>query len=109
MAAFRELRKLRGGTKRAAAFFTSHLRKPIHRSVIQALLFDQEDYMKRLRGNGGARDILRKQGIALLSGFYDKAMLAELDVTGVADDEMMSVLALSTEQERLMRSKGVID
>jgi hypothetical protein len=109
MASFRELRKVRGGSKRAAAFFSSYLRKPIHRSVVQALLFDQDDYMKRLRGNQGARDILRTRGIALLSGFYDKGLLSELGVAGVASHEMIAVQALSPEQERLMRTKGVID
>lgn len=106
---FRELRKMRGGSKRAAAFFTRHLRQPIHRSVVQALLFDQDDYMKRLRGNLGARDILRTQGIALLSGFYDKDLLRELGVTGLAPDEMISVKAATPEQESLLRAKNVID
>jgi hypothetical protein len=65
--------------------------------------------MKRLRGNQGARDILRTQGIALLSGFYDTALLAELGIVGVAADEMISVNGLTPEQDALLRLKGVID
>ncbi len=70
MKRFRDLRKLRGGTKRAALFFEENLDQPIHRSIVQALLFDQDDYMKRLRGNGGARDVLGPKGIALFSGAW---------------------------------------
>ena len=71
MARFRDLRRIRGGTKRAAAFFRENLGRPVHRLLIQALLHDQRDYMKRVRGNGGARDLLKTEGILLLSGTYD--------------------------------------
>jgi Restriction endonuclease NaeI len=54
MKRFRELRKMKGGSKRMAQFFRENLGKPIHRSVVQALLHDQKDFMKRARGNGGA-------------------------------------------------------
>lgn len=62
---YRRLRQAKGGTKRAAEFFESHLGIPVERSIVQSLLFDQRDYMKRLRSNGGARDILSKRGISL--------------------------------------------
>jgi hypothetical protein len=71
MARFRELRKIMGGTKRAAAFFRENLNRRVHRSLIQTLLYDQRDYMKRVRGNGGARDLLNREAIVLLSGTYD--------------------------------------
>lgn len=106
---FRELRKVKGGTNRAVAFFSENLRKPIHRSVVQALLFDQEDYMKRLRGNGGARDRLRTQGIALLSGYYDAGLVKTLRLGPVASNEMISVSANDAAEEALLRKKGVID
>jgi Restriction endonuclease NaeI len=72
MAQFRALRAVKGGAKRAAAFFKATLGRIIHRSVVEALLHDQKDPMKRLRGNGGARDLLLPEQIALLSGTYDK-------------------------------------
>jgi hypothetical protein len=65
VARLRELRQKEGGTKRAAAFFREHLGVRIERAIVQSLLFDQKDYMKRLRSNGGARDLLRPLGIAL--------------------------------------------
>jgi hypothetical protein len=87
---FREIRKIRGGSKRATIFFSENVGKPIHRSVIHALLYPQDDYMKRLRANGGARDKLRKKGIALLSGNYDSALIKMLSLPDTAKDEMIS-------------------
>ena len=72
MLRFRELRNVKGGTKRAGQFFRENIGRVVHRSILQALLHDQRDYMKRVRGNGGARDDLRDEGIELLSGAYDR-------------------------------------
>jgi Restriction endonuclease NaeI len=80
MARFRELRELRGGSKRAAQFFRENLGHVVHRSVIQGLLFDQDDYMKRLRGNGGARDILVHEQIAILSGAYHSQVFKKFSI-----------------------------
>jgi hypothetical protein len=99
MARFRELRRVRGGTRRAALFFAENLRMPIHRSIVQALLFDQDDYMKRLRGNGGARDLLLGQGIVILSGVYDLPKAQALGLR-LASDEMMAVRISDTESPR---------
>jgi hypothetical protein len=90
MARFRELRRLKGGTKRAAQFFRENLNQRIPRTVIQALLYDQRDYMKRVRGNGGARDLLRKDGILLLSGTYD-AKLARKRGFDLSADEFLAL------------------
>lgn len=109
MERFRELRKLRGGTNRAVVFFSENLKKPIHRIVIQSLLFDQLDYMKRLRENGGARDVLKRKGIALLSGIYDSRLVAELQLHRLDSEEMMAVAPSNAIEDTLMRRKGVID
>jgi hypothetical protein len=108
MERFRELRKLHGGTSRAVAFFSENLRKPVHRIVIQSLLFDQHDYMKRLRVNGGARDILKRRGIALLSGLYDSVLIAELRLARLDSEEMIAVAPIDETEAALMRRKGVI-
>lgn len=90
MEAFRALRKIKGGAERAAKFFEANLNRPTHRSVIQALLYDQDDYMKRLRGNGGARDKLK--GVALLSGMRkDDVKLARVHGVELAADEMVAI------------------
>jgi len=65
MARFRELRSVDGGSRRAALFFEEHLDRWISRRVVESLLHDQRDFMKRLRGNGGARDLLLPRGIDL--------------------------------------------
>ncbi|MDP4822799.1 MAG: hypothetical protein NWR47_02505 [Aestuariivirgaceae bacterium] len=87
---FRELRRLKGGTKRAAAFFEENIGRPFHRSIVQALLFDQDDYMKRLRRNGGARELLGSNGILLLSGTCDSKKAVEYGFK-LARDEMLAV------------------
>lgn len=87
---FRELRKLEPGTVRAAQFFRENIGRPVHRSVVQALLHDQKDYMKRLRFNGGARDLLAKEGIRLLSRVFD-AHEAEALGYSLDDDEFLAV------------------
>ncbi|MEZ4409493.1 MAG: NaeI family type II restriction endonuclease [Polyangiales bacterium] len=96
MERFRELRKIRGGTRRAATFFRENLGRPVHREIVRALLFDQDDYMKRLRGNGGARDLLRREGIVLLSGAYDAARLRALGLPVIGRDEVVAVAEAST-------------
>lgn len=88
---FRELRKIRPGRERAAQFFRENLSKVIHRTILVALLFDQKDPIKRTRGNGGARDLLRPEGIEILSGVYDKRRLKELGMSSIEKDEFIAV------------------
>lgn len=104
---FREIRQMRGGTNRAVAFFSENLRLPVHRSVIQSLLL-QHDYMKRVRANGGARDVLRERGIALLSGVYDNGLLAQLHIPIIDSEEMISVEPNTPAERQLMVNRGVI-
>jgi hypothetical protein len=104
MARFRELRRVNPGANRAASFFRENLQRPIHRSIVQSLLFDQEDYMKRLRGNGGARDMLAPDGIALLSGQYDSALIVALSLPVTARDEFVSVKPATDAQRALWRA-----
>lgn len=106
MARFLELRKMEGGSERAASFFKDHLRRPIPRSVIQALLFDQRDPMKRLRAGGGAKDILKHQNIALVSGLYYRPLLAQLGLPQVGNDEHIAIDAATPSELQLLRQIG---
>ncbi|GAA0774986.1 hypothetical protein E1180_00730 [Roseibium denhamense] len=105
MLRFRELRSLKGGSKRAAEFFRENLKKPVHRSVLQALLFDQKDYMKRVRGNGGARDILLLEKTVILSGYYHAALIEAFDLPRCERDEFVSHVCSAKEWEQVLSSE----
>ena len=91
MGRFRELRSVKPGAVRAARFFEENLNRVVNRRVVQSLLFDQKDYMKRIRGNGGARDLLAPKGIEVLSGMYDKDALWQRCISGVGTDDVIAV------------------
>ncbi len=59
----------RHGTKRVDMLFRVAQGRRISRAVI-ATVAQQEDYMKRIRGNGGSRTSLRPEGIVIF-GQYD--------------------------------------
>lgn len=103
MLQFRTLRTgIKGGMARAVAFFTQYPNKAVNRHVLHMLLFDQADYMKRLRGNGGARDKLKTQGIALLSGRYDNSALIALGRPRLQPDEFIALVPGSAKERRRM-------
>jgi hypothetical protein len=108
MVRFRELRVLvKKGEDRAAAFFRENLDRPTHRSVVMALLHDQYDPMKRLRGNGGARDQLSADGIALLSTRYGGKLVKELG-RSIEKDEFIAIAAGAPEEIEILRNAGKI-
>lgn len=114
MLRFRELRKIKGGMKRAVAFFTENLRRRVSRQIIQSLLFNQDDYMKRLRKDGGARDRLRPEKIALIpgSGPFSVAggkALSELGLGPLGVDEWIAVKGLTNDEEAILRKYHLID
>lgn len=108
---FRELRKTLTGNERAAQFFRENLRTVIHRDVIQALLFDQYDYMKRIRANGGAPDRLRHEKIAILVGTYraEREVAAQLGFPNLERDEIVALMPRSHQEERCMREQNLIE
>ncbi len=107
---FRELRKTLFGNDRAAQFCRENLGRIVHRDVIQTLLFDQYDYMKRLRANGGAPDTLRHEGIAILIGTYtqDRSVAKQLGFSNLERDQIVAVKARSPAEERALRDAGVV-
>ncbi len=94
---FRELRKTFQGNDRVAQFWRDNLGRVVHRDVMQTLLFDQYDYMKRLRANGGAPDTLRHEGIAILIGTYlpQRQLAADLGFPNLKGNEIVGVTARS--------------
>lgn len=96
------------GTARIAALFELVQRRPISRTQVQALA-RQHDYMKRLRRNGGARDILAPKGIALLSGAYDQVAIARMGLGLVTSEEFISAAPTSEDEAEYLRGLGQID
>jgi hypothetical protein len=107
MMRFRELRKSNGsGAQRASDFFRENIGRAIHRDVACALLHDQKDPMKRLRGNKGAKDILRPEGIALMSGTYYNGVLKRLNLPTIGADEFIAVRPNNIQELEILKNAG---
>lgn len=96
----------RSGTKRVDALFRYVQEKPISRSHVLAVA-PQKDAMKRLRKNGGARDSLAGDGIALLSGNYDKDLITALKLAPCKKDEFISYTPKTKKERSLLKEKGL--
>ncbi|MDQ0318965.1 hypothetical protein QO002_001103 [Pararhizobium capsulatum DSM 1112] len=103
-----EIMSARGGTNRIAALFEKVQGKPISRQQVSALA-QQHDYMKRIRRNGGARDILAPKGIALLWGQRDRALIDQLGLGLVTADEFVSFTPKTAADIALLRDARHID
>jgi len=99
-----EIMNLKNGQERINKIFQVAQGKRIGRGVI-ATLGQQDDYMKRVRGNGGSRTHLKKEGFIIL-GDYDKhKKIAEaLGVEVPQRGEFVSVRVAKAE----MLTKGVV-
>ncbi|WP_053616695.1 NaeI family type II restriction endonuclease [Nocardiopsis sp. NRRL B-16309] len=64
------------GTKRVDELFR-RAQGILIRRVVVATVAQQEDYMKRIRGNGGSRSSLRPEGIIILGQYKGHAAIAE--------------------------------
>lgn len=102
-----KITKHRGGTKRIDALFRLVQNRPISRTQVLAVA-QQKDAMKRLRKNGGARDSLARDGIALLSGNFDKELIAKLNLPPCKADEFISFMPTNDSEKNLLKSAGHI-
>jgi hypothetical protein len=94
------------GKKRLAALFEHCVGMPISRVQVKAVAA-QDDYMKRLRSNGGARDLLKPKGIAILYSETDRDLMKQLNLT-FGHREFMSHRARNQSEVDLLRSAGKI-
>lgn len=66
----------RHGTKRVDMLFRLAQQRLISRTVV-ATVARQEDYMKRVRGNGGSRSSLRPEGIVIIGQYESHRRIAQ--------------------------------
>jgi hypothetical protein len=104
----KEIMDAKSPTKRVAALCRLFQNQPVSRSHILAL-GHQKDGMKRLRKNGGARDALSQEGIAVLWGKNDKALIKELGLPECSNDEFISFKPAKPEDIGKLRASGHID
>jgi Restriction endonuclease NaeI len=95
------------GTKRLATLFEHCIGMPISRVQVQAVAA-QDDYMKRLRKNGGARDVLAPKGIAILYSETDRELMHQLGLT-FGYREFLSHRARNEAEAELLRQAGKIE
>lgn len=98
----------RGGAERLANLFRLVQNRPISRLLVQAVA-QQDDYMKRIRRNGGARDILAPEGIAVLWGRKDRSLIMQLGLPLCAANEFISFEPKLETHVALLRTSGHID
>ncbi len=95
------------GTERLVRLLRRIDRRAIHRDIVHAVAH-QKDFMKRLRQNGGARDRLAAEGIAVLTGVYHNRLVRRLGLPALAKDEVMAVKPKNDEEMKLLRDAGHI-
>ena len=96
-----------GGTKRIAALFERFQEVPISRVQIEAIAA-QDDFMKRIRRNSGARDLLAPKQIAILYSENDGKLMRELGLT-FGTCEFLSYSPKTDDEAALLRAAGHID
>jgi len=95
------------GNERLRRLFSEALSVPISREVVQGVA-RQLDYMKRLRRNGGVRDLLFKSGIVLLSGKYDANLIAALGLPRCNPDQFISMKIEKEDQKNILKKFGYL-
>lgn len=93
----------KGGTERIVRLFEAMTGQPIHRSTIHAVA-RQHDYMKRIRANQGARDVLHPRGIVVLNGSQDGPLLRKLGIP-LGRDFVMAYRPETQEEADLITGK----
>lgn len=97
----------KGGTARLVALFENCLETPVSRVLI-ASIAAQDDFMKRVRRNGGARDLLAPKGIAILYAENDRKLMEALGIT-FGTREFVSYRAKDDAERHMLKSAGHID
>ena len=102
-----EIMAQKGGTGRLAALFERCIGTPVSRVLIAGIAA-QDDFMKRIRRNGGARDILAPKQIAILYSETDRELMRRLGLT-FGYREFISFRPTHPDEVCLLRAAGHID
>ena len=102
-----EIMTIKGGSKRLAMLFERYQGVPLSRVQIQAIA-KQDDFMKRIRSNAGARDLLRPQGIAILYSEIDRDLMHRLGLS-FGYREFLSYRPQNDAEATMLRASGHID
>lgn len=97
----------KGGTDRLVVLFETCLETPFSRVLIKSIAA-QDDFMKRIRRNGGARDKLAPKGIAVLYSEYDRDLMLRLGLP-FGSREFISYRPNDGVEAHLLRAAGHID
>jgi hypothetical protein len=103
-----EITRPRGGSGRVAELFRRFQGTPINRKLV-AGLGQQVDPLRRIRRNGGARDILAPEGVAILWGKKDRYLIHHFCLTECRDDEFISFKPTVADDILLLRRLRHID
>lgn len=95
------------GTRRLAVMFEHCLGMPVSRVQVSGIAA-QDDFMKRIRRNGGARDLLAPKGIAILYSETDRELMIQLGLK-FGSREFISHRPADAKQAELLRIAGHID
>lgn len=102
-----EIMAVRGGSKRLAMLFERYQGVPLSRVQIQAVAA-QDDFMKRIRSNAGARDLLRPKNIAILYSEIDRELMHRLGLS-FGYREFLSYRPKNEAEAAMLRAAGHID
>lgn len=103
----KQIMKPRGGTSRLAVLFENCLETPVSRVLIAAVA-RQDDPMKRIRRDGGARDVLAPKGIAILYSEKDRNLMHKFGIS-FGKREFVSYRPKSPAEAVLLKESGHID
>lgn len=97
----------RSGNQRMAVLFREIQGQPIAREVVEAVA-KQQDFMRRIRSDKGrgTRDILAREGIALLSGQYDAPLISALGLPDCKPGEFLSWRPETDHDIEIVRRNG---
>lgn len=96
------------GNARMASLFREVQGEVITRDVVEAVA-QQRDFMRRIRSDkgSGTRDLLAREGILLLSGQYDTALIAALALPPCGSSGFISYRPQSQQEIALAQSHGI--